>query len=220
MGVLAYLAANEPRGFCERDELLALFWPEIDDVRARRSLRKTVYRLRKDLGSDTVASRGRNQIGLSERALWCDVPAFRAALEAERPKEALGLYCGDLMPAFHLSGLRRFERWLEATRHELRARAAEASWRLASDDIGRPHGQEEAVRWARRAWELSSPYDEAAIRRYVEILDKSGCRAEALAAYAEFKVRLSDELDVAPSPETARCVAKVRQRKKARQNVQ
>jgi hypothetical protein len=33
--LLAYLAAATPRGSHRRDKLLALFWPELDQVRAR-----------------------------------------------------------------------------------------------------------------------------------------------------------------------------------------
>ncbi|MGH7526162.1 MAG: hypothetical protein ACREMX_05615, partial [Gemmatimonadales bacterium] len=43
--LLTYLAAAQPRGFQRRDALLALFWPELDQDRARAALRKAVHHL-------------------------------------------------------------------------------------------------------------------------------------------------------------------------------
>ena len=42
--LLAYLAVSRPRGDHRRDTLLALFWPELDDTRARRALNEHLLR--------------------------------------------------------------------------------------------------------------------------------------------------------------------------------
>ena len=53
-GLLAYLAvegARRPRG---RDELLALFWPDLDEAHARRALTYALYFLRRELGEGII----------------------------------------------------------------------------------------------------------------------------------------------------------------------
>jgi DNA-binding SARP family transcriptional activator len=45
-GLLVYLARAQPRGLKRRDILLALFWPELDEARARHALRNTLHSLR------------------------------------------------------------------------------------------------------------------------------------------------------------------------------
>jgi DNA-binding SARP family transcriptional activator len=61
------------------------------------------------------------------RALSCDAVEFEAAIEADDPARALGLYRGDLLDGFHVSGCGEFERWLEEERVWLRRRAARAA---------------------------------------------------------------------------------------------
>src|SRR5688572_9956471 len=56
---LAYLAAALPRGSHRRDTVLALFWPELDDARARRALNQSIHHLRSQLGEDVIYSEGR-----------------------------------------------------------------------------------------------------------------------------------------------------------------
>lgn len=209
--LLVYLAAVDPGGFHRRDELLALFWPEVDDFRARRSLRKTLYTLRRTLGEDAIASRGRDEVGVDVEVVRCDVRSFREALKRGDREEALELYRGELLPGFHLTGLHDFGEWLEGTRRELRALALEAAWGLARQQ--EDEGEVQASRaWARRAVAWASPYDEVAFRRYLELLDRLGDRGEALRAYEGFAKRMEAELDVRPSPETRELVETVRER--------
>lgn len=47
LALLAYLAAARPGTLLRRDTLLALFWPDADDDRARNSLRQSVHFLRR-----------------------------------------------------------------------------------------------------------------------------------------------------------------------------
>ena len=56
LALLTYLATATPRGFHSRDTLLNLFWPELDQERARNALRQSLHYLRRALGEDAVAS--------------------------------------------------------------------------------------------------------------------------------------------------------------------
>src|SRR5258708_30931214 len=66
LALLAYLAAATPRGTHRRDSLLAIFWPELDQPRARAALRQSLYVLREVLGPAALVSHG-NEEGLADR---------------------------------------------------------------------------------------------------------------------------------------------------------
>ena len=50
LALLVYLAAARPFAVHWRDELLALFWPDLDDTRARDALNQALRFLRQALG--------------------------------------------------------------------------------------------------------------------------------------------------------------------------
>src|SRR3989442_11553219 len=56
LALLAYLAAATPRGIQRRDRLLTLFWPELDQGRARAALRQALHVLREELGPEECRS--------------------------------------------------------------------------------------------------------------------------------------------------------------------
>ena len=113
LALLVYLTIARPHGYHRRDALLALFWPELDQEHARGALSGALHHLRKVLGEEAIRSRGTEEVAVSDEHVWCDVAAFEAALEAGRLEEALELYRGNLLEAFHVSGVPDFERWLE-----------------------------------------------------------------------------------------------------------
>lgn len=133
VALLAYLALARPRGFHRRDTLFGLFWPEVSDERARRALNQSAYVLRKGLGNGVLVSLGDEELGLDPDRLWCDTVVFEELLEAGKIEEALGLYGGELLKGFHLSGCIEFERWLDTERSGLQRTALKA----ASDLSGR-----------------------------------------------------------------------------------
>ena len=85
LALLAYLAAAEPAGPHRRDTLLGLFWPELDQDRARNNLSQAVHFLRRWLGDAAITSRGGEDLALAEPLVWVDVRAFHAALAATAP---------------------------------------------------------------------------------------------------------------------------------------
>ena len=210
LALLVYLVLSRPRRLHRRDTLLALFWPELDQARARHALNQALHFLRARLGSEVVVARGAEEIGIDPEHVRCDALQFEQELEQGDPAAALALYNGDLLDGFFVSEAPEFERWLEEERVHLRKRAAEAASALAdrSAAAGEPM---EVARWARRAASLE-PFNEKAQRRLMRALDAIGDRAGALQAVQEFSRRMSDELGVAPSPETRALEATIRAR--------
>lgn len=207
LALLAYLCVA-PGDYHRRDTLLGLFWPDADAEHARTSLRKALHLLRRGLGREAVMSRGDDELGVDRRAMWCDVTAFRAAIDAGRLEDALALYGGDLLPGFFISGAAEFERWLEGERARLRQAAARAACQLA--DRHQAGGRlKAAVEWARRAVALSEP-DERLVRGLIELLDRSGDLLGAIAAYDAFVRTLASDYDLQPSAETKALVERIR----------
>ncbi|HEU5467466.1 MAG TPA: BTAD domain-containing putative transcriptional regulator, partial [Gemmatimonadales bacterium] len=197
VAVLACIAARPAGEFVRRDSLLGLFWPELDQAAARRSLRQALHLLRTHLGPDALVSRGDEDLAVNPDQLSVDVPDFLAAAGFRRG-EALELYRGDFLAGFFLSGGSvEFERWLEETRSSLRDTAARLSSVLARESEG-TGDREQAVAWARRALSYE-PESESALRRLMETLDRAGDRAGAIRAYEGFTRRLAQDLDQQPS---------------------
>jgi serine/threonine-protein kinase len=211
LALLAYLACASRRGLVRRDVLIGLFWPDLDQDRARKALRQALWVLRGNLGAGAIATRGDDEVGLAADWVRCDVVEFEGALEAGHVEEALELYSGDLLAGFYLpGGSLEFERWLEDERGRLRELAQRAAWQLAERAEG-DQGSGAAVIWARRALALAGD-DETALRRFLRLLDRAGDRAGALRAYDAFARRLEAEFNEQPSPETRALVEALRQR--------
>lgn len=198
--LLAYLLLHGPGGMHRRDELVGVFWPELNHRRARAALSQALYLIRKALGSEVLQARGVEDVGVADGMVSCDAVQFRQALAQGRPGEALALYGGDLLPGFFTSESHGFERWLDMERAELTRLASTAAWTLATKFEAAGNASA-AGHWARRAARLT-PYDERAVQRLMETLARLGDRGGALRAHQAFRERAVAELEIEPSAVT------------------
>jgi TolB-like protein/Tfp pilus assembly protein PilF len=157
--LLAYLALARPAGWQRRDAIVALFWPESTQERARRALRDSIYGLRRDLGEWVIEGRGSEEIRLAP-TITSDAQDFECAVTSADLDTAIALYQGELLPAFHLGDLPEFGQWLDDTRARFRRAALQAIREqrdaAAAGDVGR------AVQLAARAVSLEDdPEDRA-----------------------------------------------------------
>jgi DNA-binding SARP family transcriptional activator len=198
LGILVFLASTQSSR--RRDTLLGLFWPELDQERARGALRQALYMLRRELGEDALPGRGEDEVGVDHNRLHLDTAAFERAATNGDSRAAMELYRGDFLDGFFVSGAAvEFENWVSAERARLRALAAQTAWALAESEAA--CGGAEASVWIRRAVGLS-PDDESALRRAVSLLDHLGDRAGALQLYHEFRDRLAREYGASPAAQT------------------
>lgn len=209
LALLAYLASTHPPAPHPRDTLLALLWPDLDRVRARRALRQALHGLRKSLGPGVLTGKGRELVGIDPERLECDAVSFSRALDEGRDREAMDRYGGDFLEGFHVSGAPGFERWAEGRRRELRLEAVSAAWRVA-EGAEAAGSLDEARRAAERAIRLD-PVDGRNVRRYLKLMDRLGQPAAALRAYERYAARMRDELDLEPSVETRALAEAIRQ---------
>jgi len=211
LALLAYLAVSSPRRFHRRDSLLALFWPDLDQEHARAALRRAIYFLRGELGADVVSGRGDEELAVPEAELWCDAAALDSALAAGDAAGALELYRGPLLDGLYVAGAAsEFQDWLDRERARLADRAGSAAQALAGT-AEREGRVGDAAEWARRGLALA-PTDEAALRRCVMLLERSGDAAGALREYDAFARRLAHDLELEPSKETRALADAVRAR--------
>lgn len=208
LAVLVYLALARPRGLHSRDTLIALLWPEADQVRGRHALRNALHAIRQALGENLVVTEGDNNVGINPALLDCDALALETDLGAGRTEEALARYQGELLQGFHVVGSVEFEDWLERERARLLGQVSASAWSQA-DLYGQQGDVSAAVAAAWRAYRLT-PGDETSLRRLLHCLQRSGDRAGGLKAYEEFAARLEAEYDTTPSVETQALVASFR----------
>ena len=124
LALLVYLVLAQGSGFCRRDTLTALFWPELDQDHARSALRQALHFLRNALGPDAIVGRGDDDLRAATEGLACDVLAFREALAEDRPADALEIYRNDLLPGFFVArrgGCVRMTAWVLQTSSAKRA---------------------------------------------------------------------------------------------------
>ena len=211
LALLVFLSLEELSGYRRRDQVVGLFWPELDTVHARGALRQALHALRRAMGEGAILTRGEQEIGVNREALWCDAEAFRQHADAGRHAEALKLYRGDFLEGFYASDVApEFDQWIAETRAGLRSRAAASAWALAT--AHREKGDlANAAALARRASVLALE-DENGVARLISFLDELGDRGGALEVYNELVVRLRAEYEAEPSPETRALIDRVRKR--------
>ena len=200
LGLLVYLATANGHAYRRRDNILPLFWPELDDARARGALRQAMYVLRHELGDGVIRTRGDDELGVDPAALWLDVVAFDAALVSGDHRAAADLYRGDFLEGFYVAGSGpEFDEWVAAERRRLRSLASRAMWAVAADASLSDAGERPV--WIRRAVALA-PDDEVAVRQALVRLAQIGDRAGAMQLYHEFRERLHREYNAQPATET------------------
>jgi len=192
LALLAYVTTRRPVPQTDREQLLALFWPELDDAHARNALNKTLHFLRRHLPEGILVSHGRTRVGIDPERLTCDAVEFRRCLEAGAPDEALALYAGSFLPGLHVDGAPGFQAWLESERDWYRARARAAGLKLIEADLSRGRTQA-ALEWAATLSRLS-PHDEEVVRATVRAHLRAGDRLGALERLERFEQWLREEM--------------------------
>ena len=213
LALLAYLALSTADGFRRRDQVIAYFWPDLDQAQARTYLRKALYGVREGLGQEVFLTRGEDELRVDPSLVWCDAVALSQNVRDGRWSEALALYRGELLEGLFPEGVaQEFQEWLSAQRKQLREMAAQAAWECSRLEEERGDRTAAAV-MARRARELD-PDNEEGVRRLMGLLDRRGDRGSALRVYAEWQARLLEEFGVEPAPETRRLARQVQAARK------
>ncbi len=226
--LLAYLAVERDRQH-RREALAGLFWPDVPEARARRSLSQALYNLRSSLEDRS------NPLPLflitpqtlqfnPASGVWVDVNAFNHLLEEcerhahtceeacdpclETLVAAADLYRGNFLEALSLPDSLGFEEWVLSQRERLRLKALSMLGRLAKAYELRG-AYPEALNYARRYTALES-FDEEGHQQVMRLLALTGQRNAALRQYETCRLILEGELGVNPNRNTTELAEMIR----------
>jgi DNA-binding SARP family transcriptional activator len=170
-----------------REQVIEVFWPELDTEAAGANLRKAVHFARRALGESRLIELTDVVSLASGDELEVDVEAFEAAataaLRGRDPgacERAADLYPGELLPDD------RYTEWLEPTRRQLHERYAQ---------LLRTAGL-----WERLV--SLDPTDEQAQCALMQAAIDAGNRTEAIRAFQRLRERLRIDLGVGPKAST------------------
>ena len=191
--VLTYLAlAGRP---VARTRLTGVLWEEGSGQGAAKSLRSTLWRIRR-AGADLVLAR--------DDRLWlcpdvtvdvADLTVLAKRLIHQPDTEALTrlpllVECAELLPDWD-------DEWVVADRERYRLLRLEALERAASALVERSHFGDALV--AALAAAQADPLRESARRLVVQVRIAQGNAAEAIRSYREYQALLRREFDLEPS---------------------
>lgn len=198
LALFAYLLVAHPGSHAPRETLLAMFWPDSDESRARASLRQALQFLRRTLGEEAVVARGEDAVGIAPSVVAHDLSTLRSAIGSDRAEDAVAAYAGELLPGLVVDDAPAFEQWLANEREALRQRVVQLALKASHSADNHTAARDLAA----RAVELA-PDDEVAARRLATLHAAAGNRAAALRELDRLRVVLRDSLGVEPSAETA-----------------
>lgn len=193
-----YLFLAHPNGWCRRDELVALFWPDSDQAHARSSLSQSLYQIRQHLGPGVLETRGTEEVRVDAAAFRCDALELRDAIGRRDAAAACELAAGELMPAFHLPDAPGFAHWLDGVREGIRGELR----RLALDAAkaaGEAGDLDAAERCLLVAGELSL-LDTLVVARVMAGLSRLHAPVKALTLFRRHQAAMRSELEQDPDP--------------------
>jgi DNA-binding SARP family transcriptional activator/tetratricopeptide (TPR) repeat protein len=211
LALACYLGAvGEP---VSREQLAALFWPDSDPSRARRSLRGELARLRSAL-SAAAFDGSRLQIWLDPSVVGVDVRLFRVLAAQGHDTEAVRLYRGPLCDGLNVRDAEPFEEWLRAERDALEITYLQSLRRLIVAERARGNASA-ALDWSRRAIR-SQPLNEDFYALAMEAAEDLDDRAAVLGIYRELKTVLRNELGISPGAEASAAARRAAQQQPER----
>jgi DNA-binding SARP family transcriptional activator len=188
-GLLALLGCR--RDWVRRDELADLLYPGRDLDSARSNLRKVVFLARKVDGVGEIEQRG----DLLRWAPDSDLARFEAACDARRHGDAVALYGGTLLLGLDPAWPKAARDWLDAERQRLQSRWHDACTRRLAELSDEP----EALRALAEMMLRHDPLDDVALQALARAQQALGRADEALAAVADYALRVTEELRIEPS---------------------
>ena len=198
--ILYYLAAH--RNPLTREQLLALFWPDLDRPAAQQTLRTTLHGLRKALGSHLLVDE--NILSLASDT-DIDVRRFEAGLQSPLADlQSLGshltLYRGEFLEGFTLPDTAAFDDWAAIEREHYRRLAVRGLTTLSQlhEAYGNFGAALEAIDRALAFDALQEDVQRAAIRLHYLAGDRPG----AIRRYDSLRKLLDEEMGVPPMAET------------------
>lgn len=174
LAMLVILAVSAPRAL-NRDRLMALLWPDVDEQRASHRLTQLRYALRKALHADPIT--GTAELRLADGIISSDIQAFRDAVRQDELERALSVAEAPFLEGFHLRDNLDFGNWMEDARRDFHRQVDVIIERLARASETRGDAME-AARWLEAAVRRD-PTDEAAAVKALAAYEVAGEPAQS-----------------------------------------
>lgn len=189
-----------------RGHIATLLWGEFPADNARRSLRSTLFQLRRalqaaNLSQALTAERDLLRLQLDDSA--CDATDFRRLISEGSEAaltQAIALYRGPLLEGFTLPDTPLFDEWLRLEEEKL-SQAYVSSLRQLAGQAEAQQKWDQAMGYLQRLVQ-TDPLAEEAQQQLIGLYLKSGAITQALRQYQQFEVELQEKLDLTPTPET------------------
>lgn len=192
--VLAVLGAHGD--WMPRERLMALFWPDVAEADALRSLRVTLHRSRQWLARWHLDDALQTHASAVRVDLPCDVSLFRRAVAVADIAQVLALHSAPLLLDWRSKPYPVLEAWIEAEREALRTTWRDLVWRAATQRTSTE--PEQALAWMLALVDEDAQAEDvlqALMRLAVGAPDGHPSKAAALARYRRFVARARREGD-------------------------
>ncbi len=214
LALLVYLAVTaKPHS---RDELATLFYPDLDQSRARAYFRRDLGAINTRLSGEWLDT-DRETVALNPHAgVWTDTAQFLQDLAASENRDhtdksvllvcltqltaAIDRYTNHFLAGFTLPDCPRFDEWQFFEAESLRQKLTGALDHIVADHLVLEEFAA-AIPYARR-WLDLDPLHELAHRQLMKLYALSGQQAAALRQYQVCEHLLRDELGVGPDEQT------------------
>ena len=201
---LLYRLAAELRPVA-REQICALFWPDVPDATARRHLTHLLTHLRQALPDPDLLQTDGDRIALNPARVSSDTAALaRIAASAQTPlaalREAAEPAGGTFLGGFHLPDYPEFEAWADSERARWE-RISRELFAMLAERAAAEERYDDAI-WAALRGLALDELDEALHRRLIALYGTLGDRAAVERQYERCVAALERELGVPPLPET------------------
>lgn len=193
-----------------RDQLAQLFWPALDDARARRHLTQLLSHVRRALPLPKLLLQTPAHVHLNQAQIWSDVVAFKQLVAdskhatgvvlQETLDSVINLYDGPFLDGISTPDLPDYELWLQSERAWLERRYLDLL-ALRTLDLMVQEAFPPAIELLRRHLAINE-FAEEAHRRLIACYAAVGERSAALHQYEQCIDLLQRELGVEPMAET------------------
>jgi predicted ATPase/DNA-binding SARP family transcriptional activator len=229
LALLIYLVVtSQPHS---RDTLANLLWPDLNQSDARSNLRKSLSRLKADLGEQYL-SVSQDQAGIHPSiTVELDITEFGKRIRQFRDhghrrkgqaqilcadcqrslEEAAQLYSADFLQGFTVPESSVFEEWHFFQSESLRQNLGEVL-ELLTYQHAYAGNYPAAIEYGRR-WLSLDRLHEPAHRQLMLLYALSGQQAAALRQFEECRELMHSELDVTPEPETLELFEAIKKKK-------
>ena len=186
-----------------RDELVGLFWPEKDEITARRNLARLVSLVRESLPNPKALTATTTTVCLNPQQVWSDASAFLQLRRRETVsawQQVVDLYSGPFLSGFFLHENAEYDVWQTTMVEQMRLRCLDALSKLI--DYNTACGEyKTAVQYARHYLEIDN-LAETVHRQLIGLYPRLGERELAQHQFEACVLMLERELGVEPLPET------------------